>query len=352
MAHASQQADQRPSAQVAASTYYAVVPQMVTRRWSELFVGNLPFRFTGLNIYNAANTQGCWYRLGNSSTLGSALDAIGPGQQVFRTWFYQPLAMVNGARDWSGFDEALATARSRDERVIVTLADQWGDCDAPSRTYKSESWYRTGYRSQVGSGALLPYRAWVAEVVSRYRDNPMILFWQLMNEAEDAVSLYGRCSPTASRTLKRFVQDMARLVKSIDANHLLSVGTTGTQRCGTMGEAYKELHEVAEVDACEYQDYDGPDLAEGPGGLLAQRIAQCRALGKQLFVGESGIRAVDAGSLDGRAAAFATKLSRQFARGVSRVLFWDWGGFDQAPYFGYEIQPGDPVLALLAGTTR
>ena len=326
------------------------MPEMVTRRGSALFVGNLPFQFTGLNIYNAANTQGCWYTLGTSAKLGATLDAIGPGQQVFRTWFYQPLATVNGMRDWSSFDELLATARSRDERVIVALADQWGNCDVPNGSYKNEAWYRGGYRDAIGAGGLVTYRQWVADVVGRYRNNPTILAWQLMNEAEDAVSLTGRCSSTSARTLARFVEDMGRLVKSIDANHLLSVGTAGGGQCGAVGKEFESLHAIPQVDLCEVHDYGGPAAALGRGGLIAQRVVQCRAVGKPLFVGESGIRTGEVGSLAARAAAFKAKLSSQFAAGVSGVLVWDWADAGQAAYSGYEVQPGDPLLALLAET--
>jgi hypothetical protein len=102
---------------------------------------------------------------------------------------------------------------------------------------------------------------------------------------------------------------------------------------------------VPGLDLCEIHDYSAASATQAP--QLQQRLAQCRALGEPLFIGEMGVRVQDAGSLDARAAALRSKLSTAFAAGVSGALVWDWAGADQVPYSGYEIQPGDPALAML-----
>lgn len=328
------------------SLYSLQIPSFVTRQGAQLTVDGKPYRFSGLNIYNATNTAGCWYQLGNDFGLDASLRAIGPGQSVFRAWFFQGMAISGGHRAWSAFDQTLAVARAHNERVIATLGNQWGDCEQNPPTYKDESWYRSGYKSAVDPGALTSYRDWVAEVVARYRNNPTILAWQLMNEAEDLQQPGGRCGRTAGATLAAFTTDMAGLVKGLDLNHLLSLGSWGIGGCGTAGRDYLLVHAVSGIDLCEYHDYGRPRDAM-PAGLRL-RLNQCLSLGKPLFVGESGIRLSETGSAERRAAAFRMKFAAQFQAGVVGELIWDWRDEGQPAYSGYEVGPNDPALAVVA----
>jgi endo-1,4-beta-mannosidase len=325
--------------------YSAALPGFVTRSGATLMLGGKPYRFVGLNIYNANNQGKCWYQLGTTASLDQTLTAIGPAQNAFRTWFFQSLATRNGQRDWSTFDATLAVARAHDERVIATLGNDLSDCEGPAPIQKNEAWYGSGYRSLHDAGMADTYRAWVAEVVARYRNDPTILAWQLVNEA-DLAGPSGHCNPSASRTLKHFAQDMAGLVKSIDPNHLLSLGSWGLLDCGLAGSAYQDVHSVPGIDLCEIHDYSGSSSALAP--LLQLRLSQCRALGKPLFVGEIGVRLQDSGSPANRAAVIRAKLSAEFAAGVAGGLVWDWANADQGAYSGYEVQPGDPTLQVLA----
>jgi mannan endo-1,4-beta-mannosidase len=326
----------------------------VTRSGTRLMLEGRPYRFTGLNIYNANSVDNCWYTLGKGgSGLGTSLIQMGPGVEAFRGWFFQYLATTNGERDWSAFDHALEVAANRGFRVVATLVNQWGDCegwDEYADGYKTESWYRTGYKTLPSSpGMPATYRNWVAQVVKRYRNHPAILAWQLVNEAEAKTSYDGSCSSTASRTLKAFTADMASLVKSIDSNHLLSLGTMGSGQCGAAGDDYKDLHSVHGIDLCEYHDYDLLRMPGDEWNGLPTRLAQCDELGKPLFVGELGIRTSFVGGQLARAQLLRRKLVTQFAAGVDGALVWDWrdenhGG---SSLTGYEVGPGDPVLGVL-----
>ena len=71
---------------------------MVTRSGTQLTLRGQAFRFQGLNIYNANSRDNCSYNLQAGDALDRSLTAIGPGQTVFRAWFYQLLA----TREFSG----------------------------------------------------------------------------------------------------------------------------------------------------------------------------------------------------------------------------------------------------------
>jgi CSLREA domain-containing protein len=328
---------------------------VVTREGSELQLGGQPFRFTGLNIYNANSDGWCWYAM-DPPILEDSLAAIGPATEVIRAWFFQPLATTKGAtrvRDWSRFDRTLQAADEAGMKVIVTLTDQWGECgsDQPNG-YKDSTWYQSGYRD-VQPGNLVSYRDWVQEVVTRYRDDPRIAFWQLINEAE-----YGERLPDGSiaacpqgtdlpaEVLKTWAADISGLVKSIDPSHLVSLGSIGNGQCGMQGPHYKVVHDLPTIDLCEYHDYGSP-LDPLPGDQfngLEVRAQQCDELGKPLFVGEVGIIPDDVGgSLQARADAFEAKRQAMFGLGIDGFLIWAWNK-DGSLLDNYDVGPGDPSL--------
>jgi endo-1,4-beta-mannosidase len=312
-----------------------------------------PYVFTGLNIYNANSRDNCWYTLGSGGGLDSSLTAIGTGQEAFRAWFFQRLATTNGLRDWSAFDHTLAVAAAHGDRVVVTLTNQWGDCEnaSGSPVYKSEGWYQSGYKSGVDAGMTETYREWVREVVTRYRDNPSVLAWQLINEGEARTSGSGGCSSTAENSVHAWAVDVSGLIKSLDSRHLVSLGTIGNGQCGTStGTSYEDLHAISTIDLCEYHDYDSP-ASPMPGDQwngLATRLAQCHARGKPMFVGEVGIKTSAVLSPSTRAAYLAAKLSAQFSAGVVGALPWEWATAGQNSGDGYSIGPSDPILTLLS----
>jgi len=318
-----------------------------------LTLNGLPYRFKGLNIYNANSRGNCWYSLGyNDTALGDALTAVGDGQNVFRAWFFQDLATTNGVRDWSAFDHTLAVAKAHNERVIVTLANQWGSCDSgagnPS-AYKTDAWYSSDYRSVISPGTTVTYRDWVAEIARRYRNDPTILAWQLMNEAETKPSSGSTtCTVGGAALLKSWATDVSGVLKANDPNHLVSLGTMGGGQCGAQGAEYQTVHDISTIDLCEYHDYNS--TAPMPGDQwngLAVRISQCGALGKPIFVGETGQKNL---SLTDRASVFSGKLATQFGAGVVGELVWALridaqGGSSTTDY---DVGPSDPTVALFS----
>lgn len=315
-------------------------PGFVQASGTHLVLDGRPYRFTGINIYNANSRGNCWYPM-DGRPFRRSLDRLPRGETVIRAWFFQRLATRNGRRDWSAFDRTIEEARAHGMRVIVTLADHWGACERTG--VKSVSFYARGYRRTIDPGDRTTYRRWVAEVVRRYRDDPTVLMWQLMNEAETKRP-DGRCA--APSVLRSFAADMAAVVKAVDPHHLLSLGTIGTGQCGFKGNQYRRLHAVHGIDICEYHDYG--ERSKNPAvDPLTRRLAQCGALGKPLFIGEMGVKGVR--DLDRRAARILKQTRSHLADGAVGVLMWDWrdvahGGSSRG---GFEIGPGDPALNVI-----
>jgi hypothetical protein len=309
----------------------------VGRSGTQFTLGGQPFTFTGFNIYQANSRANCSYTMGTGSALDTAL--TGSGSEVFRAWFFQSLATKNGQRDWSAFDHTLAVAKAHGVKVVVTLGNQWGSCEGSQ--YKWASWYTDGYKTQVLSGTTVPYRQFVQEIVSRYKNDPTIAMWQLINEAESKLDNTSTCAPVS--VLYDFASDVSGMIKSIDPNHLVNLGQMGAGQCGSKTADYKTINSVSTLDVCEYHDY-GHETTALPTNLVND-IASCNALNKPLFVGEAGIQTNTVGSLSARASAFNAKMAAMFKAGVRGFIVWSW---NNSPSSGsWEVGPGDPTLSVV-----
>lgn len=332
------------------------VPDGIVRNvGGRLELDGKPFVFTGVNVWNAntpseLDVYGC----GGPVDLASSAAQFGPGVKVVRAWFFQRLATTpDGRRDWTTFDATVAAAREHGIKLILVLGNQWHHCEgsgAAAAGYKNDQWYRDGYVTARPPGLPNTYRDWVAEVVRRYRDDPSVMLWQLMNEAEAARSVDGPCEPRAAELLRAFAADMSRLVKRVDPSHLVGLGTIGGGQCGASGPEYAEVQDLDTLDVVEYHDYSLDEIPGDRWNGLAVRLEQARALGKPLIVGEMGVAPSEVGGLMQRAALVRRKIEAQLRAGAVGVLLWSW--HPAAPGGGqadkYDIAFGDPVLRELA----
>ena len=282
-----------------------------------------------------------------------------PNGIVIRFWAFQNFFVSNGSFDWTNFDQVLAIAAAHDDKVIPVLANQYDNCDGPS---KDLAWYQNGYASTVEPGDIVTYRQYVADVVTRYADDPTIAMWQLVNEGA-AVNSDGSCDESAALSaLLAFSNDVGGMIHSLDSNHLVSLGVLegysgsggGSQWCGAADGDYQTLMASPGNDVCDYHDYGYPTSPMGissPYGLETA-IAMCHADNKPIMVVETGIYADNSSALTSRAADFQAKFTAQFQAGVVGELLWCWTAAssyvlpDSDPDYG--ISAGDPSLALLA----
>ncbi len=322
----------------------------VKRSGTSLVLDGSRFRFDGLDVYASIGHPGtaCWKWQNNLST---ALPQLA-GMEVARAFAWQATTIVNGQRDWSAWDGALTAFAAKGVKVIMVLADQLNaePCHdpAPARTL---AWYQSGYQTTIEG--LTTYRAFVSEAVARYASNPAVMAWQLVNEGE-ARNPDGTCSEaTATAALRSFADDVGGLVKSLDPNHLVSLGTTSGQ-CGSNEADYANIYASPSIDLCDYHDYRFPYSPMGNTDAwngLQVSLNRCHADGKAFFVGEIGIHwtALTTPTTAYRATLLDAKLAAQFAAGSVGELMWSWSDtFSTDAARDYEIAPGDPALSLPA----
>jgi endo-1,4-beta-mannosidase len=338
---------------------------IVTTSDQTLQLNGQPFTMLGFNLWRANASfalPNTGYLLNNGNALNQTLQDInanGGQMNTFRTWFLQQEVTPNGWRyNWAPFDKTLQVAAQNGFKVIAVLADNWGYEGPPQKTY---NWYRRGYMTEVDGGTLngvsynenVPYLQYVHDVVSRYANNPTIAAWEMVNEPDDQNS-DGTCSSSAGQVMLNFANRVGGLIKSIDPNHLVSLGAAGNGNCGTIQGDYETVMDSPNIDLCSFHDYEGATNATAfnQWNGLNVRIQQCADLDKPIYIGESGIRVTDAavnGDLQARASLLQAKMTAAMAmQGVVGYLPWhfdDRANGSAIDSFSYD--PGDPALAVM-----
>ena len=340
-------------------------------------VDGRPLAVVGVNLYDAAATDRYSCRPASAmdpERLAAAFDALAAhGVTTVRFWVMQPF--TDAGRDWSGVDRVVALAKERGMYLLPTLEDGPGNCSTGPRTVPlwatdDDTWYGSGYRRPLG-GATMSFRDYAPMVAAHYRDEPTILAWMLVNEAETS-----QRDAAGRSVLVGFATDMAARVRAVDPNHLVTLGTQANGALGTSGPDFRDVYSVPGLDFAEAHDWPregrDPDLAmpgAGPDGSLpASDSPECLSdraslactfsiaseIGKPLLIGEVGITATDpgdAGQVAARAGVFADKMSTAFADGAAGYLVWH---YSSVPTDGYDLVAGtdDPLLDVIARQSR
>jgi hypothetical protein len=323
--------------------------RFVTTKGTHFALHGKPFRFAGLDFFQGALSHGiasCGPAGGTPPLLATSAAAWNGRVPVLRVWFFQRFVTRDGHRDWRPFDQLVRFAAQNHIRLIPVLADQWSYCEPP---FKTASWYRWGYVHRALPGELVPYRRYVRQVVSRYRNSATIMMWELVNEPEISWAPNRPADdPQAFHILYRFTADVSRLIKSEDPHHLVSLGTRGIypirNKAGLSAADYARLNRLRTLDACSYHDYSPADVPLPQKAIDA--IDECAAIGKPTYAGEVGINARVVGDPIERASDLGAKALAQLDRGASGLLVWNW--WPAKVYGPYEVTPGDPALDVLA----
>jgi endo-1,4-beta-mannosidase len=352
---------------------HSVNDDFVTRSGSSFELDGRPFRFVGFNLYDAAASD--LYSCSPSTRLSDAnLNATMEylhdqlGTSVIRFWAYQ--TYTQGGTDFAGMDRVIDAARHAGLRVIPVLEDGPGDCSSGVKgvskaASEGDTWYTQGYKQPYGN-ATLSYRDYVRVVARHYRDNPTIMAWMMMNEAETSARNAGDVTALAD-----FALDIGTVIRSVDPHHLITLGTQGNGAPGVSGPDFTAIYRQPVLDFVEVHDWAryGSDTQALPGSVngalpevdagecqsrtapIACSYAIAHRLGKPLVVGEAGIAAADATSRTRRAQLFQAKISAAFASGASGYLVWQ---LNTANTDGYAVILGqsDPLLGVLSAESR
>lgn len=339
--------------------------QFVTRSGRSLQVAGQPFRFVGFNLYDAAASD--IYACSPSTRLDDdGLDAAmtsiqDSGGTVVRFWAYQ--TYTDGGADFSGTDRVIAAARDHGLRVMPVLEDGPGDCSTgtsrvPLSSADGGTWYSTGYKTPLGN-AKVSYRQYAGLIARHYRDDPTIVAWSLVNEAETTAR-----DDQGQSALVDFARDMSAVVHTADPHHLVTLGTQSNGAPGASGADFAAVYRLSGMDLAEAHDWGdyGSDSQAMPGaspdGLpsadecqatnaqIACSFVLAQELGKPIIIGEAGISAENSAERTTRADEFDAKMTAAFQAGAAGYLVWQLNSVNTD---GYAVLSGtgDPLYAVI-----
>ncbi|MDX2022093.1 MAG: cellulase family glycosylhydrolase [Deltaproteobacteria bacterium] len=324
----------------------------VQKQGAALWVQGRPFRVGGTNAYYLqqlfANAE-----LGERDSESVALQALDTmvclRLPVARLWAF------NEARDRSairtgpdqfrevglrGLDRAVAEAKARGIRLILTLTNNWPEYGGlpamaawvgkSKNDFFSDRSFQALWRQYV---ALLSSRVNVYTGVA-YKDEPTIMAWELGNEF--------RCeSCVGTSALTDTVARLSRFAKTMFPNHLIADGGEGFDDTpnlyrglsntyavsGGMGASFHRLAAIPSLDLLSSHFYPrswGLTSSGDAAVWIARHDSIARANDKVAYLGEYGLAGQgDVVTDDVRAVVYDAWLERLFAStGGTLGFFW------------------------------
>jgi mannan endo-1,4-beta-mannosidase len=354
--------DGQPLCFTGSSNYYAIYkPKPVV---DDLFRAARELKLRVLRV---------WGMLDRGSLDGAVPNVDGAGEKdgvYFQYWDPETLrpAYNDGENGLVRLDYVLAAAAEHDIKLIVVLINNWpafGGID------QYLTWYGRGEHHEFFSAPELKqaYRNWVEHVLTRvntvngrrYKDDPVVFAWELANEPRcKSGSSFDSNTGWDTSTITSWADEMSSFVKSLDPNHLVSVGDEGFLNGGGQHWAYRAhvgvdhaaLTALPHVDFGTFHLY--PDDWGTAAGFAEQWIADhldlARRLGKPSLLEEYGIKA--ARGVDQRLASYRRYNDVLLERGGSASMPWMLAGSDgnarYPDYDGFTFYRDDAIGKLLA----
>jgi mannan endo-1,4-beta-mannosidase len=373
----------------------------VRREGTGFRFGTTPYRIVGTNMWYAP-FLGAEAPIGNRDRLRRELDrlvALGiDNVRILGSAELSPLknSITPGFRDRSntynetllvGLDHTLAEMGRRNMRAVLYLTNFW-EWSGGMATYNywtnggrfinmndpAHPWPEFADFSSLFYGnraAVAMYHHYVHTLVTRvntvtgrrYIDDPAIMSWQLANEPRP-----GGSGDAIKRQLAGYIawiNSTARLIKSLDPNHLVSTGSEGPQSCNGDVDCVVQAHSSPDVDYvtshiwpqnwgwADPKDLAGtfPTVERNTRDYIAKSVAIAERASKPLVIEEFGFPR-EGGSFDPAVAtAHKDKFYALIYQAVEESIrtggviqgsnFWAWGGEGRAAHGDYAFVRGD-----------
>jgi mannan endo-1,4-beta-mannosidase len=304
----------------------------------------------------------------------------GPADGVYFQ-YWDPTAGAPAYNDGSNglerLDYVIYKAGQEGLRLVIPFVNNWNDFGGMDQyvrwrdlsTPDDQTWYHDSFYTDPVIQQW--YRDWIAHLLNRvniyngiaYKDDPTIMTWELGNEPRClSAGAYGRSPDCTTQTLIEWADEMSTYIKSIDSNHLVSVGDEGfyclpnpthwTENCGEGVDtvAFTRLPNIDVMSVHLYPDSWGTDVAWGTE-WIKQHIRDAKANGKPVMLGEFGIRDQSIRNKvykEWTDAAF--KSGGQ--SGADGALYWILSGRQDdgslyPDYDGFTVYAGTPVFITL-----
>jgi len=357
----------------------------VTRRGAKLFLNGKEYRAIGVNIPHLHQAYfGTWFHNGQiygtpEKARQAMVDAITDAEKsgiAFIRFFASPgypidtekLYGKDPARYWRNMDELFALCHKHRLRLVPSLGGvrQWHQyCGEPAQAILDP-------KSKTSATT----RKYITEFVTRYKDDPTVLMWELENESMIAADVDAMnqnllpaalfpadCPPTRTKGVRedsltwgmtlRIYRELVVLIKGLDSHHMVESGDSGVRvECTSRRETFPNFKYRSDT----WDEYLANTLASQPDPLdlyslhwagsdksigqieravdnswkdklfmdvFRQTIRAVHAANKPMYIGE--ISQQEPGFQDDPQAKWTRKFFDMMeAEGVSLASIWVW----------------------------
>ena len=350
-----------------------------------LMFNGYPFRFGGANSYGLMFEPQATVDqvLGTAASGGLKVvrmwgfDDIGvPGSSnsfYLQYWNGSEPAYNDGANGLANVDYAVYRAGQLGLKLIIPFTNNWPDYGGMDQYVR---WNNESYHDQFYSDPVIRlwYKNWIGHLLNHvntysgiaYKNDPTIAIWELANEPRCAGTGLPASGTCTTQTITAWIADVASYVKSVDSNHLVSVGDEGfycipgkpasdfLENCSS-GVDTLAFSGVASIDLMSFHLYP-----EGWGQTIAAADAftdqhlsdAAQILHKPAYLGEFGL-------LSGNTRNFVYKdwTDRVLNEGGAGALFWDLMPGQPSPSAAessnnFDLQAGAPTLITIENFER
>jgi mannan endo-1,4-beta-mannosidase len=241
---------------VASAPQAAAGPVFVTRNGAGFDLGGAPFRYGGTNNYYlhyksqlmvddvfgdaaAMNLKviRAWTSLecGGDKPNSAGGCSAGPDSWTQRWSNALGKPEINtGAGGLQKLDYMLAKANSLGIKLILPFVNNWKDFGGMDQYV---TWYGLQFHDQFYTDARIKqnYKDWISAILNRtntitgvqYKNDPAVFAWELGNEPRCINASLPTSGTCTADTLVSWATEMSTFIKSIDGNHMVSVGDEG-----------------------------------------------------------------------------------------------------------------------------
>ena len=363
----------------------------VHRNGANLEYKGKPFRFAGTNNYylmyksqfmvddvlnSAAAARFEVIRMWGSLDIGNqdGTNSInGKSDGIyFQYWDGTAPAYNDGADGLQKLDYAIYKAGQSGIKVVIPFVNNWNAFGGIDQYVR---WANGQYHDQFYTDPAIRqwYKDWIAHLLNRtnsytgvqYMNDPTIMTWELANEPRClSAGAYPRSANCTTETLTTWADEMSTFIKSIDKNHLVSVGDEGfycvsptssdwTENCGEGVDtlAFANLPNIDVMSFHLYPDGWGKTIDWGTD-WIKRHFADAATINKPAMLGEFGLLDKNI-----RNPVYQQWTDAVFKSGGSGALYWILSGKQDdgslyPDYDGFTVYCPSPVCTTLTNFSR
>lgn len=220
-----------------AASALAAVLQTVPRASSFVTISGTQFDIDGkVGYFAGTNCYWCSF-LTNQADVDSTFSHIASsGLKVVRVWgfndvntqpspgqiWFQKLSATGstintGVDGLQTLDYVVKSAEQHNLKLVIPFVNNWNDYGGINAYVNAFGGNATTWFTN--SAAQTQYRKYIQAVVSRYANSTAIFAWELANEP--------RCNGCSTDVIVQWATSVSQYVKSLDANHLVTLGDEG-----------------------------------------------------------------------------------------------------------------------------